>query len=122
MVSEAGWRGLSALVACITAPELASTTIEEYGGLIAFDRRQSVGWRRAAGVCIAAEGGDSDEGRQAQGAPAQAALANKLPHATSALPNPVFRCRSPRPPSWPFCSAPGSATIYDRRRTRFTNY
>ena len=29
LVSEAGWRGLSALVACITAPELASTTIEE---------------------------------------------------------------------------------------------
>src|ERR1017187_176555 len=32
LVSEAGWRGLSALVACITAPELASTTIDEEEG------------------------------------------------------------------------------------------
>src|SRR5450759_691164 len=32
LVSEAGWRGLSALVACITAPELASTTIDEAEG------------------------------------------------------------------------------------------
>ncbi len=28
LVSEAGWRRLSALVACMTAPELASTTME----------------------------------------------------------------------------------------------
>jgi hypothetical protein len=28
-VSDAGWRGASALVACMMAPELASTTIDE---------------------------------------------------------------------------------------------
>lgn len=31
-VSEAGWREASGLLACSTAPELASTMIEEKGG------------------------------------------------------------------------------------------
>src|SRR5690349_3436255 len=55
LVSDAGWRRASALVACRTLPELASTTMDENGGEYADSRAtwwRCPRWRRASAASV----------------------------------------------------------------------
>ena len=92
LVSEAGWRGLSALVACITAPELASTTMEAIGRLVAFGGgRVVMAVASCAGVGAGGDGGNGQQRRQTEGAPTEWALdkGSRTQHPLS--PTPLFR-------------------------------
>ena len=87
LVSEAGWRGLSALDRFITAPDLVSTTIEAVEA-VAFDGERPMGVAVAARIRI---GGDSGEGQHGCEAnmPQRSPRSARAPAHNIGSPNPV---------------------------------